>query len=298
MPIYKRQAISPIAVSHRSSQLFKTLLWAILLASQTTVSAYCQASADLSQKENMPDAPVPPSGKQYLQGNIEHAEVLPRLDERLRPGAGYDESLLLQLGTQGNNDWFWIPSWYAGKRHTEEALIVYRHDFATGITTNPMQRQLERQEYVSGYQKDRNGGIWELNNAPFIQHIDSGFMFAVLYIREMTPVEVSEDRIVLRYREISVAYSKKNNKILESTQQEQLNTLTPMQPGTIHADVSVKSFGWDGQPQREEQSVIYTQIIEPYHRIDGIDGKDLHSMFRDYLVSQHKEDLLPDDLKP
>ena len=84
------------------------------------------------------------AAKRILQGSVEHSESLPSLDESLRPGAKYKEDVLLKLGTAANNDWFWIPSWYAGKRHTDEALIVYRYDFSTGATTTPMQRQLER----------------------------------------------------------------------------------------------------------------------------------------------------------
>jgi hypothetical protein len=251
------------------------------------------------------DSPVvpPDSGavgapaKRLLQGNVEHSEVLPSLDERLKPGADYDENVLLQLGTAANDDWYWIPSWYAGKRHTEEALIVYRHDYNTGISTNPMQRQLERQDSISGYQRDRNGGIWDFNNTPYIQHVDSGLMYAVLYIKKMTPIEVSDHRIVLKYEEISVSYSKRNNKILESVQQEQINTITPLQPGAIRADISVKSFGWDGQPQRSEQSVIFANIVEPFHAMDALNDKDLRLLFRDYLVSHRKEELIPDDLK-
>ncbi len=105
--------------------------------------------------------------------------------------------MLLKLGTQANNDWFWIPNWYAGKRHTEDALIVFRHDFKTGLSTTPMQRQLERQDSVSAYQQDKEGDIWEFKNVPFIQHIDAGLASAVLYIKSMTPLTVNHKQIVL-----------------------------------------------------------------------------------------------------
>jgi hypothetical protein len=236
------------------------------------------------------------SSRPVLQGNIEHSESLPSLDESLQPGAKFDEDVLIKLATAANNEWFWIPSWYAGKRHTDEALIVYRYNYDTGATTTPMQRQLERQDSVSGYQRDRNGEIWDFKNIPHIQHIDSGAVLAVLYVKNMTPLFVDRSKIVLKYEEVSITYSPKNHKILEVTQQEQINTIRPMQTDALRADISVKSFAWDGKPQRAEQSIVFSNIIEPFHPIDTLDEKDLRSMFRDYLIAHKYADLVPENL--
>jgi hypothetical protein len=231
-----------------------------------------------------------------LQGGVEHSESLPSLDESLRPGEKFKEDVLLSLGTSANNDWFWIPPWYAGKRHTEDALIVYRYDFSTGATTTPMQRQLERQNSVSGYQQDRNGEVWDFKNVPFIQHIDSGAVLAVLYIKSMKPLVVNRSQIVLKYDEISVTYEPKSHRIVDVVQQEQINTISPMPPDGLRADISTKSFTWDGQPQRAEQSVVFSKIVEPYHRIDSLGDKDMRSMFRDYLMANKLANLVPVDL--
>lgn len=238
----------------------------------------------------------PEKTRPLLQGNVEHSESLPSLDESLRPGEKYKEEVLLRLGTAANNDWFWIPPWYAGKRHTEDALIVYRYDFNTGATTTPMQRQLERQDSISGYQQDRNGEIWDFKNIPCIQHIDSGAVLAVLYIKEMKPLVVNRSQLVLKYEEISVTYEPRSRKIVDVVQQEQINTISPIQPDGLRADISVKSFGWDGKPQRAEQSVVFSKIVEPYHRIDTLDDKDMRSMFRDYLMANKLANLVPEDL--
>jgi hypothetical protein len=237
------------------------------------------------------------SSKPPLQGSIEHSETLPGLSERLKPGSKYKDELLLELGTEANNDWYWIPKWYAGKRHAEEALILFRHDFNTGISSTPMQRQLERQDSVSGYQLDREGDIWDLKKTRFIQHIDSGAALAVLYVKNMTPLAISNSQLVLKYDELSITYSKRDHKILEVVQQEQINKLAPIQPGLLRADISVKSFGWDGQPQRCEQSVMFSNIVEAFHPIDYLDDKDLRPMFRDYLIAHHLENLVPEAVK-
>ena len=121
-------------------------------------------------------------------------------------------------------------------------------------------------------------------------------MLAVLYIRSMKPLVVNRSQIVLKYDEVSVTYEPKSRKILEVVQQEQINTIRPQDADTLRADISVKSFGWDGKPQRAEQSVVFSKIVEPYHRIDSIDDRDLRSMFKDYLIANKLANLLPDDL--
>jgi hypothetical protein len=274
------------------SHLFLTIFLCLIGASLPAYSAPDSEGSNAST----PTAIPPEKTRPILQGNVEHSESLPSLDESLRPGEKYREEALLKMGTAANNDWFWIPSWYAGKRHTEDALIVYRYDFNTGITTTPMQRQLERQNSVSGYQQDRNGEIWDFKNIPFIQHIDSGAVLAVLYIKEMTPMVVNRSQMVLKYEEISITYEPKSHKILDVVQQEQINTISPMPPDGLRADISVKSFGWDGKPERAEQSVVFSKMIEPYHRIDTLDDKDLRSMFRDYLMANKLANLVPEDL--
>ena len=79
-------------------------------------------------------------------------------------------------------------------------------------------------------------------------------------------------------------------------QQEQINTITSPQPNVLRIDVSVKSFGWDGSPQRLEQSVLMAQITKPFVQTDKYAGLDLRPLFRDYLISHNLEKLVPDDL--
>ena len=131
----------------RNTYLFRGLcLWvlAVVLAipAQGSSPESSESTAtDSTQTTNQESA----SSKRILQGSVEHSESLPSLDESLRPGSKYKEDVLLKLGTAANNDWFWIPSWYAGKRHTDEALIV------TGMTSIAVLRQ----RLCNGNWKDR-----------------------------------------------------------------------------------------------------------------------------------------------
>jgi hypothetical protein len=231
-----------------------------------------------------------------LQGGVQHSEELPGLDESLKPGMVYKEDALLNPAAPENNDWFLIPPWFAGERHTDDVLVVYRYDFQTDTSSSPMLRQLERQNSISGFQRDSKGNIWDYKHVPTIQHVESFPCDAVLYVKSITPLRVSPEQIVLRYEEVCITLEKRRNKILQVQQQEQINTVTSPQPGLLRIDVSVKNFGWDGKPLRLEQSLIFAKIIKPFEQIDLFEGKDLRPLFKDYLVSHHLENLVPSDL--
>jgi hypothetical protein len=251
--------------------------------------------------EAAPNAGSPPATgtpqRPTLQGGVNHSEELPGLDDALRPGQAFKEEILLNPETPINNSWFLIPSWYAGVRHSEDVLIVYRHFFATGQTTTPMQRQLERQDSLSGFQVDRSGGIWDYKHIPAIQHVESDLVNAVLFVKEVTPLKETQDEFVVKYEEISITLDKKKNKILQVTQQEQINSVTCPEPNLLKIDVSVKSFDRDGKPIRLEKSVVFSKITKPFEHIDSYEGQDLRPLFRDYLISHQLANLVPDDLK-
>jgi hypothetical protein len=235
--------------------------------------------------------------KPILQGGVNHAEELPALEDSLRPGRVFSDDLLIAAGTATDNLWFYIPAWFAGSRHAEDCLIVYRYDYKTGKTTTPMQKQLNRQDSTSGYLQDKNGGIWDYHAIPSIQHVESDLVNAILYVKKITPVMGNEERIVLKYEELSISVNKHSNKILQVLQQEQINTITSPVPGTLHMDISVKCFDFDGNPIRIEQSVMTLKMTKPFVRKDTYNGTDLKPLFRDYLISHHLENLVPPDIQ-
>ena len=228
-----------------------------------------------------------------LQGGIEHSEVLPELVGELHPGNVYSDDLLLKAGTAGNDLWFHIPSWYAGTRHSERMTVVYRYNYKTGETTQPMSTQLERQDSLSGYQKDKNGGIWDYRKVPRIQHVESDFVDAVLFVKSIHPVKETAEQFVIEYEEISITLQKNSNKILQVTQQEQISTVSSPEPGLLRSDVSVKNFDMDGKPLRKEQSVVFSKILKPFEQIDNYKGVDLKQSFIDFLHSHQMDELLP-----
>ncbi len=270
-------------------QILRWLLVMLFFAAQVAIVQPLYA-ADIIDK---PESKQPFDGKP-LQGGVQHSEVLPELIEALRPGNVYSDELLLKSSTAANDLWYHIPSWYAGVRHCDEEVIVYRYDYKTGKTTQPMQHQLNRQNSTGGYQRDRNGGIWDYKHLPLIQHVESDLVNAVLLVKNITPVKESDDQFAIKYEEISISFDKQTNKIVQVVQQEQINTVTCPEAGLMRVDASAKSFGWDGQPLRKEQSIIFSNVIKPFEQVDKLGEVDLKTSFRDFLIANHKEALLPD----
>ncbi|WP_421021588.1 hypothetical protein, partial [Klebsiella pneumoniae] len=88
-----------------------------------------------------------------------------------------------------------------------------------------------RQDDTSGCQTDRNGGIWDFKRVPMIQHVESFPVNAVLFVKKMTPISGSDDKLVIKYDEISIDLNKRTNKIMQVIQQEQISTITSPGPG-------------------------------------------------------------------
>jgi hypothetical protein len=236
-------------------------------------------------------------GKQPLVGGVQHSEQLPSLGDTLKPGKVYSDQALLNGNIAGNDIWYQIPAWYAGTRHTEYVTIVYRHNFETGQTTAPMQRKLERQDTTAGFMKDKNGGIWDFKHEPSLHSVESDNENAILYLKKVTPVSMTDDQFVIKYQETSISTSKKNGKIIKALQQEQINTVTSPQPGILRMDISVRAFDSDGQPLLEEQSVGFVRVVAPFQERDTFEGRDLKPLFKEYLLLKHLDNLVPDELK-
>ena len=232
-----------------------------------------------------------------LQGSAEvHAEALPPVDPRLQTGAIFNEQSLPKL--QPNNDWYWIPSWYAGEKHLETQTIVEDYDFRTGETLSASRTILNRQDLAIGFQMDNEGNIWEYKRAPYTATTDGGGNFTKTFVRIRDPIEVNQNRVVVRLVETSVLVDKQTNRIKRSLQEEQLNTYTPAGQGAMYMQTSIKGFGEDGRPQMQQKSVRNATQVAPFHAINNYNGMDMRLLFRDFMIAHGNTHLLPRDLAP
>lgn len=253
-----------------------------------------QASADSS---NPPEATAPdaPGHKPvFLQGGIEHSERLAPVAPQLAAGATYNAQAAPPVDP--HNDWYWIPSWYAGLKHADSDTILSDYDFRSGKQTVENRVVTSRQDLFIGFQPDRNGQVWEFKRAPYRTTVEGDGFFLTMLVSNRDPVSVSNDQVVIRLLQTTLTVDSSSQRILKSEQQEQINTYVRAAPGVMNLHTSIKSFAQDGSPLVQEESTRVVVDRAPFQPVDFYDGKDMRAMFRDFMLARGWGNLLPDTL--
>jgi len=235
------------------------------------------------------DTQPPPTPQ--LKGAIEHVEVMPPVDERLRPGATFDENLLPTQ--EPNNQWYKIPEWFAGTWQTEEQTTVAVYDYAAGTKTKTRRRQMAKAQDFKGFQRDRKGNIWQFASAPFTNRVEGDDHISVQIVRVFEPLEVTEDTVVQRFVGTTIRVSKLSGKIMDVSQDESIQTYYPVQPGIVRCNGSLKTFGPDGKPISLHKVVAYSTKVANFTPTNTYNGHDMKRLFKEFLFSRGMTYLCP-----
>ncbi|MBX9689848.1 MAG: hypothetical protein K2X27_24270 [Candidatus Obscuribacterales bacterium] len=229
----------------------------------------------------------------FLQGGVvEHAQRLEPVAPQLQAGAVFNAAALAPM--QPNNDWYWIPSWYAGQKHVESEIILTETDLQSGRSIQLNRQVPIRQDLSIGFQADRNGQIWEFKRAPYTTRTDSGSYFTTLLVRNRDPLSVNQNQVILRMLETSILVDARTQRIIKSMQEEQINTYTPIAPGIMNMQTSIRSFAADGSPLQEESSVRTVTQSAAFSPVNFYEGKDMRALFAAFMQSHGYAQLLPE----
>jgi len=212
----------------------------------------------------------------------------------LRAGEVFNQQSIPRL--EPNNDWYWIPPWYAGQKHADSDTILEDYDFRTGQMFQPNRVIMNRQDLFIGFQQDRNGQIWEFKRAPYSTTVEGSTFFETMLVRNRDPLQVTADKVVVRLVQTAITVDKASQRILRTEQQEQINTYVPSAPGVMSLQTSIKSFGADGAPLLQEYSSRAVVDRAPFQPVDYYQGKDMRVLFRDFMLAHGFARLLPDYL--
>lgn len=229
---------------------------------------------------------------QMLQGSAEHSESLPAEDSRFSAGATFDAKALPEYKTA--NNWFWIPQWFAGKYKTESITRYYRYDYRTGQTDLTRNTSVLRRTEIWGWQQDRLGGIWQYDSAPYREEVDRDTLFEIQLCKERTPVKITNDSVVLRFRITSIFINRKTEKIEWTIQSEFLQTYTQVGPTRLKVEISAKAFDENGKPKTLDKNTQYLDRISGFEPVISMNGRDVKDMFRDFLLARNRADLIPE----
>jgi len=232
-----------------------------------------------------------PAKPMMLEGSLEHSESLPAEDSRFAAGTTFDSSSLPEF--QSGNNWFWLPRWFAGNYKTETLTRIYRYDFRTGKTDLTRNTSIFRRTEKWGWQQDRLGGIWQYDNTPYKKEVDRGNSKEIQLCKERVPVRITNDSATLRFRITAIIINRKTDKIEWTIQSEFLQTYTPVGQDRIKVEVSAKSFDVNGKPLTLDKSVQYLDRITGFEPEVSLDGRDLSVLFRQFLLSSNRANLIP-----
>lgn len=228
-----------------------------------------------------------------LQGGIEHVDILPSMDEKLRKGKKFSASVLEETA-EPTNEWVKLPHWMAGTWRIDKETTVHRKNFRTNEVDNrPMSFQA-REVFHYGMQKDRAGNVWHYIGVPY-NSSSKLTLFAEHHLVSEKKFDRSDEQMV-QFRSVMKVIRVSFSNITESYQQESITTYTPS-PGAsdlIRLSASTKIFDGNGQPWSQADNVAEVRRVKPFTEIHEHKKQDMRKLFREFLTSHGMSNLIPD----
>jgi len=229
-------------------------------------------------------------GKHILQGGVEHSQILPALPRSLDVGADFNQALL--SASPPIDGWYWIPDWLAGDWRREQETVVSSVDFRTGEENREPHTISATEIAQFGVQRDRFGGVWHCRLATGGM-ADCGDYLSVALVQSQEPVVVSQEKVIVRDVFTELQVNKETHAIMYSAQAESLTRYQPARDGVLNTTTSIKFFDEHGMPLKGQHNQSYDMRTKPFVPLDSYKGKDLRTLFRQFLVSQGKPEYVP-----
>jgi hypothetical protein len=227
----------------------------------------------------------------YLKGSIKHADKLSPLSNLLKAGVTFSEQNMPKL--TGSTGWYWIPTWFAGTYSTQKNTTYFYKDLQTGYSEAIDETHTAISKETIGFQKDGKGNLWEYQYGPYRQRVIGDTDFTIQQVQEHEPLEVTGNKVVVRYKGIDVRVDKVTNKIKRTTQNESIQVYTKNSDNTIKCRSSMKVFDTDGNPLSLQKLYSIKTRIKPFSEVTTYKDKDMRKDFVNYLVGKKRYDLLP-----
>jgi hypothetical protein len=218
-----------------------------------------------------------------LKAEINHSDVADPVEAKLLPGQLFDAANLPPGSAGDSNNWYKIPKWLAGTWHKDSQTNAYQYNYLTRQEDSTQRTVIAKGNGIWGTQTDAQGEIWEFNPAPYVDTVDGGTDTIVQLIRSSEPLEVSSERFVKNTLDTQLRVDKATGKIKTVQTAEQISTYTIDSPGVLKRETSSKVFGQDGKPLMLARSIAYENKIADYQPRDVINGKNLKSLFQEYI---------------
>lgn len=230
-------------------------------------------------------------GQAYtIEGKIEHVERLPAVEQRLSPGAQFNQSLQLSP----NNLWVKIPKWLAGSWSAREETAVLFQNFATGQSRSQQETFKAKQDFTYGQQADNSGQVWHYVGVPYRSKTLHTNSEEIHEVKEKRFLRADDEEVSFRALATVLFVDNISDRIQRTYQQESLTTYRPIADDRISMTASTKVFDSAGRPQTMQDNEAIIKRYKHFHPINTQEGKDLKALFVEFMTAKGMANLLPD----
>jgi hypothetical protein len=233
---------------------------------------------------------VLPGPAYTIEGKIEHVEQMPAVEQKLTPGAQFDQSVELSP----NNLWVKIPKWIAGSWSARDETAVFSQNFKTGVSHHMEETFKAKQDFTYGQQIDKSGQVWHYLGVPYSSKSARSHAEEIHQVREKQFLKANDEEVEFRAVAAVLIVDNLSSRIERTYQQESLTSYKPIADDRISMTASTKVFDASGQAQSLQRNEAIIKRYRHFRPIDNQDGKDLKSLFRQYMMAKGMADLLPD----
>lgn len=213
-----------------------------------------------------------------LEGQVEHSEHLPELDERFLPGRRFDAKAFRTAPTK--EEWVKIPSWLAGVFAIRKSILTAVTNYEKGERKDFNRNEKVETHAVYGHQKDAAGNIWQLNRTPFSAVVRMGRV--TQYSRGDTAefLEVCPDHVVIRHTGPTLLVNSETGMIVRASQTESITVCTP-DGANVLARGSIKAFDAQGRAIDCAERIAFLRRTKPFQA-----DPTTEESFKRFLFSQ------------
>jgi hypothetical protein len=236
-------------------------------------------------------AMLAPAHAEPLQARIQHTETMPSVSPELRSGSRFNLNITSEAA---NNRWVRIPNWLAGTWIVDNETTVSRQDCVTGQTSYASTYFKAKSRFTYGDQCDREGGIWHYLGVPYCSATDFPGFTEYHQVSSKEFVENTPQRVSIKTQFAVVRVSKTTRQVIETLQQESITTYSFANVDQLDMTSSTKVFDELGAARNIACNQAVVGRAEPFTQIDRDGNKDLHQLFRQFLLANNLQKLLPD----
>ena len=200
-----------------------------------------------------------------LKASAVHSERLPALPAHYRAGATFNDGRFRSRRRQTTPLKFKIPIWLAGTWRRTQSTEKSRIELPSGKKLKTTGKTVAGSTDRFGTYKDRQGQIWQV----FYPAHSSGEVDRGQFIDRHTVTKydleiIGSKSVVVEIQAYHLVVSKDGRRIMQSYQDEELNTYSLVNDGVVNTDSSVKVFDCNGKPKLLTRSISQIRRIKPF----------------------------------